>query len=220
MSQDTAMVFTTRKNIGRALIAPLLLFTAGAVSNSYKYDVRTWRNDYHADFHTTADNYLQYAPILAVYGLDLSGVKAQNDLVNQTVLLIKSELLMSCIVQPMKYSTQVLRPDGSNRHSFPSGHTAEAFMAATFLHKEFGRRSIWYSIGGYAAATTVGAMRVLNNKHWISDVMVGAGIGILSTEIVYLTHQFRWGKSKKTDRISFSPTYSNGPGIYFSYRPD
>lgn len=60
-------------------------------------------------------------------------------------------------------------------------------MAATILHKEYGvTRSPWYSVGGYAIASGVGLMRVLNNRHWISDVMVGAGVGIISTELGYL----------------------------------
>ena len=39
--------------------------------------------------------------------------------------------------------------------------------------------SPWYAVGGYAVATFTGVMRVLNNRHWISDVLSGAGIGIL-----------------------------------------
>ena len=61
-----------------------------------------------------------------------------------------------------------------------------AFRAATMLHKEYGTtRSPWYRIGGYTVATATAVSRMLNNKHWLSDVMVGAGIGILSTEVGY-----------------------------------
>ena len=58
-------------------------------------------------------------------------------------------------------------------------------MTATMLHKEYGHRSPWYSIGGYTLATLTGVTRQLNNRHWMSDVMVGAGIGILATEFGY-----------------------------------
>ena len=93
---------------------------------------------------------------------------------------------MAALVNGIKYSTKVERPDGSTSNSFPSGHTATAFMAATILHKEYGlTRSLWYSVGGYAVATGIGAFRVMNNRHWVSDVMMGAGIGILSTELGY-----------------------------------
>ena len=46
--------------------------------------------------------------------------------------------------------------------------------------------SPWISVGGYVVATTVGVSRILNNRHWISDVLAGAGIGILSVEFGYL----------------------------------
>jgi len=41
-------------------------------------------------------------------------------------------------------------------------------------------------VGGYTIATLTGFMRVLNNRHWISDVLVGAGIGILSADLGYM----------------------------------
>lgn len=77
------------------------------------------------------------------------------------------------------------RPDGSSRTSFPSGHTATAFMTATMLRHEYGHLSPWIGIGGYTVATGTGLMRMANNKHWLSDVLTGAGIGILSTEVGY-----------------------------------
>ena len=70
-------------------------------------------------------------------------------------------------------------------YSFPSGHTATAFMAATMFHKEYGIRSPWYSVAGYTIATATAYSRLLNNRHWISDVLAGAGIGIISTELGY-----------------------------------
>lgn len=201
----------------KALIAPAALITSGLLAIPYKYDVRDQRNEKYPDFHTHADNYLQFVPIIGVYGLNAAGIHGKNDLVNRTALLIKSELLMTALVSSLKYTTHVLRPDSSNYYSFPSGHTAQAFAAATFLQKEYGHLSIWYTIGGYGVATTVGALRILNNKHWISDVLVGAGIGILSTNLVYLTHRYRWGKNKKSE-ATLIPTYGKGPGFYFCLR--
>ena len=46
-------------------------------------------------------------------------------------------------------------------------------------------RSPWFSVAGYGVAAATGVMRVLNNRHWVSDVMSGAGIGIMSTELGY-----------------------------------
>lgn len=58
-------------------------------------------------------------------------------------------------------------------------------MTATMLNKEYGHLSPWVGIGAYTCATATGLMRMANNKYWLSDVMVGAGIGIISTEIGY-----------------------------------
>jgi membrane-associated phospholipid phosphatase len=117
----------------------------------------------------------------------------------------------------LKHTTQVKRPSGTNEQSFPSGHTAQAFAAATFMHKELGHHNIWISIGAYAMASSVGVLRVLNDKHWSSDVLTGAGIGILSTNLVYLTHRYKWGKRPG---LVLLPTYTSGPGVFVSFKLD
>jgi len=224
-AQDSARTQKHDHKWVKAIIAPVILAGAGlSVIDKdndddffiNRYSVRKERNKKFANFHTAADNFMQYGPILGVYALSLSGVKGKHDLANQTLLLIKTEILMTAIVFPLKGMTHVLRPDGSNYHSFPSGHTAQAFAAATFFHKEYGHLSVWYSIGGYTVASAVGACRILNNKHWLSDVLVGAGIGILSANLVYLTHRNHISKREKHTFIV--PTYSQGPGMYFCYK--
>lgn len=154
----------------------------------------------------TAD-FTQYAPIAFVYGLNFMGNRGEHKLLKSTSMLIQSEVLMIAMVRPLKYFTNELRPDGGT-HSFPSGHTAQAFLAATFLHKEFGQKSVWYSVAGYTMATAVGTCRMISNRHWASDVLVGAGIGILSTNIVYLGH-----KHRKVDKNKM--TISAGPKSFF-----
>lgn len=92
---------------------------------------------------------------------------------------------MAGIVGTLKNTTNVTRPDGSDNKSFPSGHTATAFMTATMLTKEYGGVSPWIGVGAYSVAAATGLMRVANNKHWLSDVLTGAGVGILATEAGY-----------------------------------
>ena len=118
-------------------------------------------------------------------GLKAAGVKSRSSWGRMLVSDAFSAGLMAIAVNSLKYTCRVRRPDGSQNNSFPSGHTATAFMTATMLHKEYGHRSPWYSIGGYVAATATGITRQLNNRHWMSDIMVGAGIGILATEFGY-----------------------------------
>ena len=138
------------------------------------------------DFHSEVDNYTQFAPLVLTAGLHLAGVEGRSDWPRLLASGVMSGAVMAAFVNSIKYTTSEMRPDGTTRNSWPSGHTATAFMAATVLHKEYGMtRSPWYSVGGYAVATATGVMRVLNNRHWVSDVLSGAGIGILSTELGY-----------------------------------
>lgn len=221
-----------RKNSGeklgnwkRAVAVPSLLISAGLLATTDndiidRLGVQEERNEWIPRFHTHVDDYLQYAPIVAVYGLNAFGMKGEHDFANRTALLVKSELIMMAIVLPLKKFTAVPRPDTGAPTSFPSGHTAEAFVAATFLHKEYGKDHSLISVAGYTVATGIGFLRVMNNRHWVSDVITSAGIGILATNIAYLTHQNKWGNRKsKLTSVDFSPTYSQGNyGLYIQIR--
>lgn len=217
-AQDSSSVKHPKaKTVAKVLAAPVVLISLGLYTKDdgnilNRYAVRNWRNEHMPNFENHLDDPMQFAPIVLVYGLDLVGVKAKHDMVNRTLLFVKSEILMNAFVRVFKHTTNVIRPDDTGNNSWPSGHTAQAFMAATFMHKEFGEKSIWFSIGAYTMASTVGAFRILNNKHWISDVLAGAGFGILSTNIVYATHRYRWGKRP----LTVLPTYNNGPGLYLA----
>lgn len=218
-SQDSTAV-SYKHPLFRKVITPASLFALGLLTiDEDEFISRTHileeRNENVAFFNQHIDDYLQYTPAAAVFGLNALGIKGKNAIVEQSILLVKSELLMSAIVYTLKQTTNIQRPDSSTYNSFPSGHTAQAFVAATFLHKEYGYKSVWYSIGAYGVATMVGSMRVLGNRHWLSDVFVGAGIGILSTEIVYATH--RYASSKRKVRLTGLPTYKQGTyGLYLS----
>lgn len=113
---------------------------------------------------------------------------------------------MSVVVGQLKVHTKVTHPDGSNHHSFPFGHTATAFMTATMMSKEYGFKSPWYSIGAYSLATATGLTRMANNKHWLSDILAGAGFGILSTELGYFFADLIF-KDKGLNHSSSSETY-------------
>lgn len=201
----------------RAFIAPALLIAAGVCTldedNDDNYEVQAERNRHLPNFRYRADDYMQHAPIVVVYGLNWLGVEGKNDFANRTALLIKSEAIMAMLTFSLKRVTAVPRPDTKERTSLPSGHTAQAFAAATFMSREYGHKSIWYSIGAYTVATGVGAMRIMNNRHWASDVLVGAGIGILSTNLAYLTHQYRWGKKAKGRQTTILPSYDGQTGM-------
>ncbi|MGO3240606.1 MAG: phosphatase PAP2 family protein [Sphingobacteriaceae bacterium] len=166
-------------------LAPAILFAASAATWGSREKIREVRNRYIPTFHHHYDDYMQYMPALSVYTLNLSGIKGRNKLSRATISYAASALIMGILVNSVKYTAKVERPDGSKANSFPSGHTSNAFMNATFMHKEFGHISPMYSIAGYSMSTFTGIGRGLNNRHWISDVLAGAGIGILSTQLGY-----------------------------------
>ena len=170
---------------GRLTVVAAPLIMGGAAMTFCDRDFRGLRNSYAVGFRHDYDDYLQYAPLAVAWGLKACGVKSRSSWGRMIVSNAFSAALMAAAVNSLKYSVRVRRPDGSTRNSFPSGHAATAFMAATILHKEYGHRSPWFSVGGYMAAAATGITRQLNNRHWMSDIMVGAGIGILSAELGY-----------------------------------
>ena len=136
-------------------------------------------------FHTKIDDYIQYAPLAAQLGMSLGGVKGRSKSRWQVLATdAMAAAMMAAVVNGMKYGINRTRPNGDNA-SFPSGHTATAFTGATLLAHEYGSRSVWIPIAGYTVATASGVMRILNNRHYVSDVVVGAAVGILSAELAY-----------------------------------
>ena len=139
----------------------------------------------HPRFKTRLDDFLMFAPAAGAFMLEGAGVKGRHGLKDKLIIYGTGLGIMTATVYVLKKITHKLRPDGSKYNSFPSGHTATAFMSAEFLSREYGFRSHWYSYGGYAAAAGTGVLRMYNNKHWFADVVAGAGIGILSTKLSY-----------------------------------
>ena len=165
------------------------LFVAGIIAKSEKKSFRQNNGEKHVlltDFKTRIDDYLQFFGPTVTVGLKAAGVEGRSDWGRFLATTAMSYGLMGIFVNGIKYTAKEMRPDGTTANSWPSGHTATAFVGATILHKEYGRtRSPWYSVAAYGSATATGVMRVLNNRHWISDVLSGAGIGIMSGELAY-----------------------------------
>ena len=163
------------------------LFIAGIIAKSEKNAFKQQtRHSLVTKFKTGIDDYTQFFGPAAVVGLKLAGVEGRSDWPRLLASAGMGYGIMALFVNTIKHTAKEMRPDGSTANSWPSGHTATAFVGATLLHKEYGlTRSPWYSVAGYGVATATGVMRVLNNRHWISDVLSGAGLGILSGELGY-----------------------------------
>ncbi|MEG0601860.1 MAG: phosphatase PAP2 family protein [Mucinivorans sp.] len=152
------------------------------------------------------DDYAQFLPLAAVYGLNLCGLRGRHNYRDLSIIAATATLVMFGTVHVVKELTGVLRPDGSAYNSFPSGHTAMAFVGAELLFQEYRHKSPWIGIGGYIFASAVGAMRIYNNRHWLSDVIAGAGVGILSTKIAYWIYPAmqRWFFASSTGKLKKS----------------
>ncbi|WP_052496182.1 phosphatase PAP2 family protein [Pedobacter lusitanus] len=175
-----------KKDLIKKSTVPLILFGATALAWPHRETVREVRNRFIPDFRYRYDDYLQYAPAAAVVALNAFNVKGKHTPKRALISYAFSMGIMGAMVNGIKSTSKVERPDGSSNNSFPSGHTATAFMNATVLDKEYGQYGYpLIGIAGYAMATATALGRGLNNRHWITDVLAGAGVGIVSTELGY-----------------------------------
>ena len=198
ISPDTTFIVektncTKSKNVETAfsLAVPSALITYGIITRvtpqlqKFDHNIDTEVNQIiHRKYKF--DDYIQYAPYVAVFGLDICGVRAKHSFVERTMIVGTSVFIMGTSVMVTKQLTNIQRPDMSNYRSFPSGHTATAFLGAHILFREYKDVSPWIGVAGYAVAFTTGTIRMINRKHWFSDVVTGAGIGIISAELSYL----------------------------------
>lgn len=185
------------KEFSRAAQASTSLFLASFCAMPFDKDIRYFRTDKFLDFQKSYDDYLQFAPLGLMYGMKAFGVKSRSSWAEMAVANASSLAIMEVIVYPMKTIIARERPDGSENNSFPSGHTATAFACAHMFHKEYGYINPFISIAGYSMASITGITRVMNNRHWLSDVLFGAGIGILSTELGYKVKDLAFKKKKR-----------------------
>ncbi len=179
--------FFKRAVIPAAVLIGVGVYTTGGRGIINSQDVFDYRTRVFPEFATNADDFLMLAPLAALYGFNLVSSQNRHELSRQTLLLVSAGALTSAVVWPVKGLTDVDRPNGKP-HAFPSGHTAYAFTIATFMDKEFRHKSPWVSVVSYGLAGGTGVLRVLNNAHWMSDVLAGAGVGILSVNTVYWIH--------------------------------
>lgn len=204
----------------KQLIAPATLIAVGAfgVSNGAMHELNDEvRKAIGGGKHKSIriDEVMPFLPAAAAYGLDLCGVKAKHGVKDRTVLLVMSMALTQGMSKGTKAVVKEWRPDGSDHHSFPSGHTVMAFMSAEYLRREYRDVSPWIGVAGYAVAVGTGVMRMYNDKHWLNDVIAGAGVGILGTQMAYWLypwvqkHLVFGKKGSKNSSAMLLPYYEN-----------
>jgi len=203
-----------KKSFWKKTLIPFTLAITALYINQLplKQDIQSSMQTPFNGYTTSLDDYIQYAPIGIMYASDGFKLKAEHSVWNQTKYLFLSELTAGGIIQILKYSLKIERPDQSAKNSFPSGHTGQAFVAAQVLHNEFKTTQPLLAYSGYIFAASTGTLRIVNNKHWLPDVLLGAGIGILMTNIIYHYEPFKNWNPFKTNKSAIAlqlyPTFN------------
>lgn len=218
-NSDTLRIesFSYKKTIlPLAFIGVGILLNQSQLERNFQENLRTKVGN---DFEFSVDDYAQYVPIAEMYIADLAGVRSKNHWFDQSKYLFISNLISASITQGLKNIMLKTRPNGG-RFSFPSGHATFAFTNATVVYNEFRQSSPLLAYSSYAFAITTASFRMINNKHWLSDVLVGAGIGIIVTNLVYYFEPLKnFNPFKKSKNITFVPVIENDNyGLYFSYK--
>jgi len=169
-----------------AYATPALLIVSGTIMNkdATKQGVRDWIRRRYDIPKTTIDDILQHAPILMIYGTDLALGQDKSTIGRHTRHLITTQALTLGTMLLSKAIFNNKRPNGGS-HAFPSGHTAYAFASAGVMYHSFKEEHPLIAYSGYVPAIVVGAYRMIKDKHWISDVFVGAGMGLLFSHLTY-----------------------------------
>ncbi|MBD5233054.1 MAG: phosphatase PAP2 family protein [Bacteroidales bacterium] len=129
--------------------------------------------------------------LIILFSLACTGASAQTDSLERHKVgrIISSAAgslaINGALTEILKDNIHKTRPDGSDRHSFPSRHSSWAFTASTIFSNELYGYSPFFSLGGQMAATIVGMQRVVSKNHYPSDVLAGAALGVASTELSY-----------------------------------
>lgn len=204
----------------RQLILPASLMAVGAVGvyNGYLRhvgrSVRDGMNRLRGNHYCHVDDWVQYLPAVAYLGAGCVGAEAKHSFRERVAVGVTSYVAMTAIVNVGKYTIKEKRPDSESRNSFPSGHTATVFTGAELLRQEYG---IGVGIAGYTVATGVAFLRLYNGRHWLNDVVAGAGVGIMSARIGYwmlpvYRKWFGWYNNKSRQILAMFPAYNQYSG--------
>ncbi|MDO4691941.1 MAG: phosphatase PAP2 family protein [Porphyromonadaceae bacterium] len=215
IQRDSTHLHPLLKSMGRALPA----LAIGIGYNLYNQEVRRLRMAHVPSFRNRYDDYMQFAPLAAQLGMRLWGIEGSSHSLGQMVLADAiASASMLAIVYTTKTATAILRPDGSSYNSFPSGHTAMAFTSATLLHQEYGARYPWLSVLSYTAASASGIGRVLNNRHWIGDVVTGAALGYVCGKLGYWLSDIVYGRERDYSFLGDRLIEGTELGLYMPVR--
>ncbi|MDE6556066.1 MAG: phosphatase PAP2 family protein [Duncaniella sp.] len=167
----------------RAIVAPASGVVISAVARqAYPHDFSVVKEPVKSD---RGMDYVRFLPALTPWVLKAAGQPTRSSWGRMAVSQGLGAAIMLGTVEGLKHTVDSRRPDGSDTRSFPSGHAAVAYMGADMVTRELGWRSGWYAMGAYAVASAVAVERVVDGHHFPTDVVAGAALGVLSTELGY-----------------------------------
>ena len=135
--------------------------------------------------HRWEDYGVAITPLAATWIMKACGVKSRSTTRHMITANGIALGLTVGLSQTLRWTVTEERPDGRGSNSLPSVHSALAYMGATVLSREYGHISPWITIGGYTVATGTQMLRIGHNAHWMNDIFMGAGIGVVSTNVAY-----------------------------------
>ncbi len=219
MLTDSTLVSTPNKAKcsdfnAKQLILPGVLIAVGSFGvhnkafKNLNTDIKNEMDKLRGNHAFHADDYIQYLPALTYLTFGSIGIKSKHPLKECIAVEVTAYITMAALTNIGKYSFKERRPDSNARNSFPSGHTATVFTGAELMREEYG---LGIGVGAYSVAIGVAFLRLYNNRHWLNDVIAGAGVGILSARIGYwmLPLYQRWFKWNNTpaEIVLISPAY-------------
>ena len=206
---------STRFKSQQLIVPGILMFSGLVCAIDYENSLNRSVNDAMTNLSKgktcKIDDYLRFVPSATHLLLGSVGIKSKHNFKERFLISATSHAAMLIIGYGLKYAIHEKRPNMTDNHSFPSGHVAMAFTGAELLRQEYGTA---YGIAGYALASGVAFLRLYNNRHWFNDILMGAGIGILSAKIGYWMlplerKLFKINKkSNNTSTIAIMPTYN------------
>jgi membrane-associated phospholipid phosphatase len=104
--------------------------------------------------------------------------------------------------QVLKVAVGRERPNGENNQSFPSGHASNAFALATVAERHYGWK---VGVPAYVLAGIVGASRIQQDKHYVSDVVAGATLGYIVGRTVVRVNSSPLDKGARGVTLQVSP---------------
>ncbi len=216
--------FQNNRDVGyisfRKNVVPACLITGGILIDAFH--IKKQVQDFFPGTDIHIEDFLQYVPIAILYGGDLVEEDHANTVFDQTKYLIISELATGILTHALKLSIPEMRPDGGTQ-SFPSGHTSLSFSAASVVYNEFIDDNSKLASWGYTFSTATGLLRITNNRHWVPDVLVGAGMAMIITNLVYYFEPLKnWDPFHWNNRYAVIPQVQpdlKAFAISISYRP-